>query len=144
VLDRWLITQATELDEMCGYAVAKLRKMAAAPLLDVLGVLDPERIVAMYYVLPERRRSAVLRDGFWAYHVGRADLDAVAEALADWDEMPDLLVPDDMPHEAQAEIQHFTREAQRCRAGLCTNSRPSRSTLCTGALARVARSSPAS
>jgi hypothetical protein len=118
VLDRWLITQATELDQMCGYTVAKLRKTASAPVLDVLGVLDPERIVAMYYVLPERRRSAVLRDGVWAYHVGHADLDAVAEALADWDEMPDLLVPDDMPHEAQAEIQDFTREAQRYRAGL--------------------------
>jgi hypothetical protein len=47
-----------------------------------------------------------------------ADLNAVAEALADWDEMPDLLVPDDMPYEAQAEIHAFARETQRCRAGL--------------------------
>jgi hypothetical protein len=118
VLDRVLMAQTTELDQMCGYAVAKLRHRASGHVLDVLGVLDPERIVAMYLALPARRRDVVRRDGAWAYHVGRADLDAVAQALDDWDEMPALLVPEDMSHEAQAEIQHFTREAQRYRAGL--------------------------
>lgn len=117
-LDRWLVTQAGELDRLCGYAVAKLRSSAPPVLLDVLGLLDPERIVAIYYAMPEDRRSAVLRDGAWGYYVGRVDPGTVAVASADWDEMPSLLVPDDVASPVQIEIHRFGREAQRYRSGL--------------------------
>ena len=69
-LDRTLALHAGELDRLCAHAVRVLRERSAKPLLDVLGVLDPDRIVAMYFALPPKRRVAALRDPAWAYHVG--------------------------------------------------------------------------
>src|SRR4051812_46918347 len=62
VLDRNMLRRARELDRLCGYAVRKLQNRTSASVLDVLGVLDPLRIVAMYYALPRERRVSVLRD----------------------------------------------------------------------------------
>jgi hypothetical protein len=68
-LDRTLILHATELDRLCAYAVRVLSKRSAKLLVDVLGVLNPDRIVAMYFALPVRRRGFMLRDPAWGYHV---------------------------------------------------------------------------
>lgn len=118
LLDRVLVGRMSELDRMCGYAVAKLRTQASAGVLDVLGVLDPARVAAMYYALPEPRRHLALRDAAWSYHVGRVDRRAVAEAAEFWDDMPSLMVPTGLPHEDQADYFRFIREAERARLGL--------------------------
>ena len=38
-------------------------------LLDALGVLDPDRVAATYFALPEKRRETLLRDYDCARHV---------------------------------------------------------------------------
>jgi len=85
-LDRTLLLHAGELDRLCGYAVRTLAQRAHTPALHVLAVLDPDRLAAMYYALPEDRREWVRRDEAWAYHVDRVPEDAeqaVAE-VAEW------------------------------------------------------------
>ena len=71
-LDRTLVLHAGELDRLCAHAVRVLRVRSVKPLLDVLGVLDPDRIAALYYALPLRRRGAMQRDPVWAWHVDHA------------------------------------------------------------------------
>ena len=41
-------------------------------------MLDAERLVAIHYALPPRRRAATLRDGVWAYHVGHVEAEMPA------------------------------------------------------------------
>jgi hypothetical protein len=81
-VDRTLILRAGELDRLCGHAVCAMRKRASVDVLHVLGLLDPDRIVAMHYALPENRRKSTLRDVAWAYHVAHAPADLPA-ALAE-------------------------------------------------------------
>jgi hypothetical protein len=67
---------STELDRLCGYAVAVLsdpRGRSIAVLLDVLGVLDADRLSAVYFALPSERRKAVRRDPVWAYLVQQVE-----------------------------------------------------------------------
>ncbi len=71
-LDSTLVEQADELDRLCGYAVRMLGRHRNAAVLDLLGMLDGDRIVALYYALPPARRHATLGDSTWAYYVGRA------------------------------------------------------------------------
>jgi|GEM_PF-6195917 len=118
LLDRVLMMGSDELDRLCAYVLRHLRERAEAAVLDVVGVLGPERLLAIYVNLPRRQQAAVLRDPVWAYHVGRADLDAIETASQFWDEIPDLSVPDDMPWPEQREYFAFIREADRYRAGL--------------------------
>jgi hypothetical protein len=118
LIDRINVAAMTEVDRLCGYAVAKLRSAASRPVLDVLGMLNPDRLVAMYYALPEAKRSSLLRDGAWAFYVNRADPDAVQAAEAFWNDMPALRVSTDLSPAAQAAMHRFQREAERLRAGL--------------------------
>lgn len=118
LIDRIGVAGMTEVDRLCAYAVAKLRGAASGAVLDVLGMLDPERLVAMFYALPQERRQVVLRDGAWAFYVNRVDPDDVQGAFGFWDDMPTLLVSEDLSPAAQADMHRFLREAQRCRAGL--------------------------
>jgi hypothetical protein len=78
-LDATLVHQAGELDILCGYAVALLSRPAGrtAELLDLLGMLDPDHLLAVYFALPEDRRHAVMRDFVCAYHVHRAPAAAI-------------------------------------------------------------------
>jgi hypothetical protein len=88
-IDTAQIAAADELDRMCGYAVRVLSapgSRGSRALLDVLGVLDPDRICGMYYALPPDRRDVVLRDYVWAYHVERIKREMPA-ALAIVDEL---------------------------------------------------------
>jgi hypothetical protein len=84
-LDAVLVFQTGKLDVLCAYAVAMLHRPGArnAEVLDLLGMLDPDRIAAIYYALPEERRGVVTRDPVWAYHVHRAPGDEITAALAD-------------------------------------------------------------
>jgi hypothetical protein len=84
-LDAVLAFQTGKLDVLCAYAVAKLRRPGErnASVLDLLGMLDPNRIVAIYYALPDERRHVATRDPVWAYHVGNAPHDEIRAALAD-------------------------------------------------------------
>jgi hypothetical protein len=65
----------TEVDRLCGYAVSLLGSVRGgqAPrlLLDCLGVLDPDRICAIYYALSREGRRVVEHDPAWSYHVQR-------------------------------------------------------------------------
>jgi hypothetical protein len=85
-VDKTLLMAATEIDRVCGHTVMVLRGQTSKPLLDALGVMDPDRIVAMYYALPDRRREIVRRDPAWAYHIEHAP-EGLAEVMAetqDW------------------------------------------------------------
>lgn len=85
-VDKTLLMAATEIDRVCGYTVMLLRGQTSKPLLDALGVMDPDRIVAMYYALPDRRREIVKRDPAWAYHIEHEPegLAAVMSETKDW------------------------------------------------------------
>jgi hypothetical protein len=74
LLDAAMVIGASELDRLCASAVAIITagKRPLSPLLDVLGHLDPDRILAMYWALPPERREAVMTDPVWAYHVHRS------------------------------------------------------------------------
>ena len=82
-LDAILVHQAGELDILCGYAVALLSRPGArtSELLDLLGMLDPEHLLAIYFALPEDRRRAVTRDFVWTYYVSRAPAAEIERAL---------------------------------------------------------------
>jgi hypothetical protein len=71
-VDKTLIMGATEVDRLCAHTVMVLRGQMSKPLLDAIGVMDPDRIVAMYFALPNRRRAQVKQDAAWAYHVEHA------------------------------------------------------------------------
>ena len=64
-----MVIGASELDRLCVSAVATIAagRRRLALLLDVLGNLDPDRILAMYWALPPDRREAVMSDPVWAY-----------------------------------------------------------------------------
>lgn len=68
--DRTLILHASELDRLCAHAVRLLTHRAPAAVLDALGVLSPDRVAAIYYALPKKRRRVLRRDPAWAYHIG--------------------------------------------------------------------------
>lgn len=84
-LDRTLILHASALDLFCAYAVRSLMSRAPVAVLDILGALGGDRVVAMFYALPERRRAVVRRDPVWGYYIAHApkDLsDTIAEVEA--------------------------------------------------------------
>jgi hypothetical protein len=85
-LDKTLLLHTSELDRVCAHAVRVLTNGGSTKtLLDALGMMDADRIVAVYHALPPKRRVAVLRDPVWAYHVGNAPPEteaAVAEVSA--------------------------------------------------------------
>ncbi|MDX6699589.1 MAG: hypothetical protein QOE65_2986 [Solirubrobacteraceae bacterium] len=83
LLDAVQAAGAGDADRLCTNAVRMLRRggPGKAAVLDLLGVLEPDRLVGIYYALPEDRRAAVLSDPAWAHHVAHAP-DDVAEAMA--------------------------------------------------------------
>jgi hypothetical protein len=112
-LDRVLIEKSTELDRLCGYAVAKLsRGCKTAELLDVLGTLDPARIVAMYYALPRDRRRLIEKDPAWSYFVANAPdgIEEVEFRLDDFDLKDEVPLPNG--------LNRFQRERRKYKAGL--------------------------
>jgi len=118
LVDRVLVVAADEIDRLCGYVLRHLRHRAEEAVLDVVGALTAERLVAIYIALPRRRRSAVKRDPVWAYHVARTDHAAIEAAEQFWDELPDVAIPEDMSWQDQDAYFCFIREADRYRAGL--------------------------
>jgi hypothetical protein len=85
LLDAGMVRYSSELDRLCGYAVSRLRQHARVEVLDVLGMLDPERVAAIYYAVPPGRRAALLKDPAWAYHVHAAG--DVPGAMAELDDL---------------------------------------------------------
>jgi hypothetical protein len=74
LLDAALVAEVSEVDRLCAYAVRTLQGSGQkAALLDVLGMLEPDRIVAMYYALPPKRREAVRNDFAWNYYVAEVE-----------------------------------------------------------------------
>jgi hypothetical protein len=73
-LDRTLILFTSDMDRLCGHMVTVLRTSRYAPLtlLDAFGVMDPDRMIAVYWALPSDRRERVLRDPVWAYNIEHA------------------------------------------------------------------------
>ena len=95
-LDLTLLAGATEIDRVCAHTVMVLRGEACKPLLDALGVMDPDRIVAMYYALPDYRRESVKNDVAWAFHVGNAPegVGDVIDQARGWLEEQDRMAAD--------------------------------------------------
>ncbi|MFY9488057.1 MAG: hypothetical protein WAP35_05095 [Solirubrobacterales bacterium] len=126
-LDRVLIERSSELDRLCGYAVGKIaRGGKAVEILDVLGTLDPARIVAMYYALPKDRRRIVEKDPAWCFHVANAP-DGVEEVEFRLDEFD---LKDDGP--IPPELENFRRERRRYKAGLPHDLSPAEMELVDG------------
>lgn len=125
-LDKTLLMAATEIDRLCGHTVMVLRGQMSTALLDALGVLDPDRIIAMFYALPDRRRKVVLRDPSWAYHIeheppGMADvLDAtelwLTEDQRSAAERARMNAP--LPNEVRERLERTERVMLRHQAGL--------------------------
>jgi len=124
--DRMLILQAGEVDRLCGHAVRSLGRSAPSAVLDVLGALHPDRLVAMYYALPVSRRATVRRDPAWAYQIEHAPPDtgdAVAE-VAGWAEAAQQFTARLAAHTAQAprearnDTERWDRAMLRQQAGL--------------------------
>ena len=80
-IDRSLLAAATDIDRLCSYKLM-LHGGASASLFAALGVMDPDRIIAMYCALPSRRREEVMRDPAWAYHV-EDQPDDLVQVMAD-------------------------------------------------------------
>lgn len=80
-LDAAMVSEATELDLLCGYAVRRLSQPGATlkGVLDVLGMLTPERVCAMYLALPKERRRLIQRDPVWGWYTQQIPSD-VADA----------------------------------------------------------------
>jgi hypothetical protein len=90
LLDIANVVGAGELDFLCAYAVTILRKPggASAALLDVLGILDPVRVAAIAFALPEERRRRLRRDPYWNRAISEVEC-AMPEAIAALDELID-------------------------------------------------------
>ncbi len=122
-LDKTLVLGASELDRVCVHAVRVLRNVSNRPLLDALGMMDPDRIIAVYHALPPKRRAVVLRDPVWAYHVGYAPPETtavIAEVAADAQEGQALAADrarvganESALREARRRWEHREREALR-------------------------------
>jgi hypothetical protein len=80
-VDQTLLMAATEIDRLCAHTVMLLRGRSGRQLLAALGILDPDRIVAMYYALPDNRREVVRKDEAWGYHIDHAP-EGLAEVLS--------------------------------------------------------------
>jgi hypothetical protein len=84
VLDAVAVIGADELDQLCGYAVRLLSRKGThtRDLADLLGMLNPERLTAIWWALPADRRHALERDPACGYHIGRFRDDLPA---AEWE-----------------------------------------------------------
>jgi hypothetical protein len=71
-IDRTAVLHASELDHVCVHVLRILRKSSSKLLLDGLGIMDADRVCALYFALPVRRRKAMLRNPVWAYDVANA------------------------------------------------------------------------
>jgi hypothetical protein len=85
LLDAAQMIGSSELDRLCGYAVA-LVNQASEPcvqLLDLMGVLDPDRICGIYFAVDRMRRAQLRRDPVWAFHVQQieAEMPSALERL---------------------------------------------------------------
>lgn len=125
------VINADELDRLCGYAVAVLQRPSAppGPVLDLLGVLDPDRLLGILYALPTERREAVARrDRAWDYHAARApdDIDAALAAIGELEDVTRvgwelaLQLENQVKLDGQEALspEHMRREGRRYMAGL--------------------------
>lgn len=119
--DEALIASADEPALLCGYAVRSLgTTRRAIALLDVLGTLHPERLVAMYHAVPANRRRRLLSDPVWAHHIARAPHEEIADhaerigRLADTSARCDTAHANALAHSPEARQAHtFARAFRR-------------------------------
>jgi hypothetical protein len=77
LFDAVMAIGTSELDRFCGYAVALLNnpKRRSGPLLDAIGILDPDRVAAIFFALDPSRRKVMRDDPACAYHVQQVEQD---------------------------------------------------------------------
>ena len=68
-LDIGLVLQATELDRLCAHFIRALRERHNKFLIEALGVMSADRVIACHYALPPSKQVKALRDVAWAYQV---------------------------------------------------------------------------
>lgn len=122
------VINADELDRLCGYAVAVLQWPSAppGPVLDLLGVLDADRLLGVHYALPREQRSAITRrDGVWDYHACRApdDIEAAMAAIRELEDVTRVGWELALRLESRVKldglrVEHLRREGRRYMAGL--------------------------
>jgi hypothetical protein len=79
-IDAESVEDATDLDRLCGAAVARLRRRNDAGVVDLLGWLGEDRLAAVALALSDDRRDAVVgSDPVWARAWVTVDMDAVHE-----------------------------------------------------------------
>lgn len=94
-IDRSLLVAATEIDRLCSYTLM-LHSDTSDALFAALGVIDPDRIIAMFYALPSRRREMIMRNPAWTYHL-EDEPEGLAQIMAetkDWLKDADRLEAD--------------------------------------------------
>jgi hypothetical protein len=103
VLDAVAVVGAGELDQLCGYSVRLLSRKGKSTreLADLLGMLEPERVAAIWWALPVDRRSALERDPACGYHIGRYR-DALSAAERELEELIEDTPTTDLGHELTA------------------------------------------
>jgi hypothetical protein len=116
-LDLELVGTAGSLDQICGYALRRLRRTGAAGLaavLDVLGMLPPNHLLGLLYALPLARREAVRKlDGVWDHHAHEIE-EQMPDALGEVERIVRLCADDErarlvaeLPAEELRELEAF-------------------------------------
>jgi hypothetical protein len=103
VLDAVSVIGAGELDQLCGYAVRLLSRKGkrTSELADLLGMLGPERVAAIWWALPADRRQTLERDPACGYHIGRFR-DGLSTAERELEDLIEDTPTTDMGHELTA------------------------------------------
>jgi hypothetical protein len=85
LFDAVMAIGTSELDRFCGFAVALLnnpKRRSVVTLLDAIGILDPDRVAAIYFALEPNRRKVMRDDPACAYHVRQVERDFHASEVA--------------------------------------------------------------
>lgn len=121
-LDVLLLAGVDDLDRVCAAAVAKLNHDKAEPVLDLLGVLPADYLLAIYFALPSDQRGQCCSDQVWAYHLRRIP-DGVDEATGTLRQLAELERPEDeadrllSPEESVA-FRGFSEDLTRAALGM--------------------------
>ena len=81
LFDAAQLVGASVLDRFSGYVVALLNsseRRSVATLLDAIGILEPDRVAAIYFALKAEHRYEMRRDPACAYHVQQIEADVPA------------------------------------------------------------------
>ncbi len=132
-LDVILVGSATESDVICAEAIVQISDSLEAERmggddsddvfarLDLLSLLSPDRLIAIYYALPEGDRAVCSSHYVWASHLNEApdEVGLYLEEIASLGiRQRDFGIPLDIDEDIAEDYAEFTRENLRREMGL--------------------------